>query len=174
MNTKQCRLCGKVKETTQFSKKKASPDGLQTRCKDCNRIDNEKFRKVINPEHHAVWQKVNKKYICDMVKKYRRADKGKFIYYISNPNSQIYVGATEMYPNVRWLEHKQRWKKLKKGQPAASIPLLDASFDKWGLEAHTFGIIVEFDNISKTELHAWERRFIKGFKNLGNSLNIKG
>ena len=40
MATKQCAQCGKVKDVSQFSKCKARHDGLQVKCKACNKIQN--------------------------------------------------------------------------------------------------------------------------------------
>lgn len=36
--TKQCSKCGEVKTTTEFNKKSASRDGLQSQCKHCVKI----------------------------------------------------------------------------------------------------------------------------------------
>ena len=36
--TKECKSCGQVKPRSAFSKATARPDGLQTQCKDCQRI----------------------------------------------------------------------------------------------------------------------------------------
>ncbi len=54
--TKECKLCKKVKDESEFSKRAASRDGLQLRCKACNANDNKKFR-TEKPEHHAEWHK---------------------------------------------------------------------------------------------------------------------
>ena len=55
---KQCRKCGEMKATTEFAKRTASPDGLQTNCKVCNRETNQKFRKT-RPDYKQQWDKLN-------------------------------------------------------------------------------------------------------------------
>ena len=32
---KKCRICGEMKEVTQFHKKKSTPDGVRNECKEC-------------------------------------------------------------------------------------------------------------------------------------------
>lgn len=47
---KKCALCGKYRETFRFNKSKTTKDGLQSYCKDCQRIyhhrhPNKEFKK---------------------------------------------------------------------------------------------------------------------------------
>ncbi len=42
--TKKCQACGIDKDQSEYSKRSASKDGLQQRCKQCNKKDNHKFR----------------------------------------------------------------------------------------------------------------------------------
>ena len=74
-NIKECSKCKSVKETTQFSKCSARMDGLQDKCKSCNKVDNLKFREEINPQHHAEWQRNNQQVVYRILKKHRKADK---------------------------------------------------------------------------------------------------
>ena len=168
--TKKCKGCGKVLETTQFSKRKASPDGLQPKCRDCNRVDNEKFRKVINPQHHAVWQKKNMDRVSEIVANYRKADKGGWIYYIVSPDGFFYIGMTEMYPQVRYLEHRMKYRAYQRGGKKICVGLYD-SFDKWGVENHKLGIILEFEDIDRETLREYEKECIQEFMNMNISLN---
>lgn len=47
---------------TEFNKKKASYDGLETKCKDCTRKKSRKYRES-NPEYDKNYQKKNKDYL---------------------------------------------------------------------------------------------------------------
>jgi len=169
---KQCKLCGKNKQTTEFSKRSASKDGLQDRCKSCNSKDNLKFRTEINPEHHAHWQRKNYDWHIENMRKYRKADETPKIYYIQNPEGEMYIGMTEMYLSVRTLEHRAHYRRAKKGK-RNRLPALHNSFDKYGLENHKFGIVAEFEGIDRKQLEMIERSFIDAVQQMGKSLNSK-
>ena len=89
--TKQCTSCRKTLPYERFSKNSAAKDGKQFSCKDCNKKTNRKFRTEINPHHHAQWQRANPDRIVELVSKYRKADKGGCVYYITNPEGEFYV-----------------------------------------------------------------------------------
>jgi hypothetical protein len=170
---KHCNKCGKTKSTTEFSKKTASPDGLQTYCKSCNSKDNFLFRKEINPTHHTIWQKVNRVRVNEIVKKYQRADKNGLIYYIKNPDGQFYIGYTKAHLNVRMGYHKTQWNRFISNKPSkCNLPKLWESVSKWGWDKHEIDILLEFGNIDRKELKGYESECIKTFKDLGISLNI--
>lgn len=40
---KKCSLCGKLKDRSEFYRRKASPDGLRTECKSCQNERNQKY-----------------------------------------------------------------------------------------------------------------------------------
>ena len=145
---KKCSKCNIEKEYIFFGKRKASKDGLQGRCKKCNKIQNKDFRES-NPEHHAIWQRVNRKRANEILKKYRKADKGSIIYYIKSPEGMYYIGMTEAYISVRELEHRLHYRLVLQGK-REPLPLLHASFDKWGFENHKSGIFFEFENLENT------------------------
>lgn len=168
---KRCIKCREMKETTQFSKCSARKDGLQNNCKACNKEDNLKFRTEINPLHHADWQQNNLDKLCEYVAKYRKADKGGLIYSIRNPNGDTYIGMTETHLSVRALEHRQHYKKAKRGKQAP-LPLLHKSFDKYGLDNHSFEVVIQLD-VDRKQLEFVESSFIAAFKEIGKSLNIK-
>ena len=169
--TKQCNNCGKVKPVEQFSKRKASKDGLQWRCKVCNSKDNHKFRTEINPDHHAIWQKENMDKHIEIVTRFRKADKSSKIYYIKSPDNKIYCGMTQMHLGVRWIEHKAKYNRWLKGKQVPIHPYLFESFKKWGIENHTIGILFESDNTDRKTLRMYEKAFIKSFMDLGIALN---
>jgi hypothetical protein len=169
---KRCIKCREQKELTQFSKCSARKDGLQNNCKKCNSEDNLKFRTEINPYHHADWQHKNPQRLCELVSKYRKSDKGGKIYSIKNPAGEVYVGMTEAHLSVRKLEHRQHYKKAKKGKQAP-LPLLHESFDLYGINNHIFETIVELGDIDRKQLGFIETSFIQSFKEIGKSLNVR-
>ena len=61
MNTKQCTKCKEIQELSEFSKKKASPDGLQSRCKSCSLAINKKWQS----ENREKVKASNKKYYSE-------------------------------------------------------------------------------------------------------------
>ena len=165
MANKQCKECGKVKETTQFSKRSASTDGLQPKCKKCNSKDNKDFR-IENPEHHMQWQKDNAQQHLSNVARYRRADKPGKIYSISNPNGEHYIVMTNTYLSVRMLEHRLHYRRRH-----GALPALHQSFDKFGFDNHKVDIVLELDGIDRTQLRFIEKSFIESFNQQGKSLN---
>ena len=167
---KKCSKCRAVKETTQFSKCSARMDGLQDKCKSCNKVDNLKFREEINPQHHAEWQRNNQQVVYRILKKHRKADKSPLIYSIKNPNNDVYIGMTEAFLSVRKAEHKLHYNRALKGKKAR-LPLLHDSFDKYGVENHTFEIVVELEGYDRKQLGYVESSFIQSFKEIGKSLN---
>ena len=165
MKTKLCRECNKVKETTQFSKRKASTDGLQMKCKQCNSKDNKDFR-INRPEHHMEWQRSNADQHSRNVARYRKADKPSKIYYISNPNGEYYIGMTNTHISVRMLEHRIHYRRRH-----GALPGLHESFDKFGIENHKVDVVLELDGIDRTQLRFIEKSFIQLYKQKGISLN---
>ena len=170
-HTKYCGGCRQDLPTTQFSKNRKTGDGLQFKCKSCNKIDNHKFRTEINPTHHSIWQKNNWDRVKEIVSNYRRADKLGTIYFIKSPDEAFYIGRTECHIKVRWSEHLSHWK-LSNRNLKKRLPLLHDSFDKWGPDKHELGIVAQFEGITTDELIEYESVFIKSFKEAGNSLNV--
>jgi hypothetical protein len=165
MKTKLCKECSKVKEITQFSKRKASTDGLQPKCKQCNSKDNELFR-TEKPEHHMLWQKINAEQHLRNVSRYRRADKASVIYSITSPDGYVYIGMTQTYVSVRMLEHRKHFRR-----EHGKLPILHQSFDKFGFENHKVDVVLELEGIDRTQLRFIEKSFIQSFQQKGISLN---
>ena len=46
MKNKICNTCGILKPLEEYSKRSASPDGYQQKCKNCNKVDNAKYRQT--------------------------------------------------------------------------------------------------------------------------------
>jgi hypothetical protein len=167
MTTKQCKQCGKVKETTQFSKMSASSDGLQPKCKKCNSKDNLEFR-TQNPEHHVQWQRNNPQQHIINVSRYRRADKAGKIYSITSPDGFVYIGMTNTHISVRMQEHKAHFRRGK-----IKLPLLHDSFRKFGFHNHKIDVVLELDGIDRKQLGFIEKTFIQLYKQQNKSLNIQ-
>jgi hypothetical protein len=47
---KRCFDCNKVKQLSDFNRNAGRPDGLQTRCRDCQRIDSKTYYKAHRPK----------------------------------------------------------------------------------------------------------------------------
>jgi len=171
MNLVKCKACGEHKETTAFSKRTASPNGLQQKCKQCNKSDNLKFRNE-KPEHHADWQKNNFSLVAEYLRKYRKADKTPKVYSITNPIGEIYYGATEMSVAVRMIEHRTHYRRACKGKRNRLGKLHD-SFDLWGIENHKLEVIKELPNATRKQMFQLEKAYILIGKSNNNSLNIK-
>lgn len=170
-HTKYCAECREVLPTTHFSKNIKKGDGLQYKCKSCNKLDNHKFRTEINPEHHSIWQKDNAGRVIEIVSRWRAADKVGSIYYIKNPNNEYYIGMTKCYLKVRWSEHLSHWR-LAATPRRNRLPGLHDSFDKWGTHNHEMGIVAQFEGISRKDLREYEKIFIKSFREAGTTLNV--
>lgn len=57
--SKRCAKCGEKKPTNLFSKNKQHPDGFQTRCKACVRLENQGYREKI-------WRRVARETACSL------------------------------------------------------------------------------------------------------------
>ena len=169
---KHCNKCGETKEYTQFSKRKDRKDGLQDYCKTCNKVSNRKFRTEINPEHHAQWQRNNRKRANELIGKYRKADKTGIVYALINPIGDAYVGMTKTPLSVRMIEHKVKYRRYLNGKLLEGHPLLFNSFKKYGIENHKVKILFEDQTINRKDLKMMETTFIKAFKQNGKSLNV--
>jgi len=165
MTTKLCKECSISKDITQYSKRKASTDGLQPKCKQCNSKDNELFR-TERPEHHMQWQKDNAHQHTINVARYRKADKPGKIYSISNPNGEHYIGMTNTHISVRMLEHRIHYRRRH-----GALPGLHQSFDKFGFDNHKVDVVLELDGIDRTQLRFIEKSFIESFTQQRKSLN---
>lgn len=158
-NQKECKDCGISKDTTQFSKLSRSKDGLQPKCKSCNKKDNLKFREVINPQHHKVWQQSHMTELSGYIKKYRKADKTPIIYAITNPEGKQYIGQSMMNFSVRLLEHRSHYRRASEGK-RERLELLHDSFDKYGISNHQFEIMKELPNYTRKQLREIEKAYI--------------
>ena len=123
---KQCTTCGEVKEYDEYHVRRASKDGLNTRCKVCHNKYTARYRKEIRPDywnckdgyfsHRKNWE-----YILD----YRRADKA-IIIYMMKVKQSFYIGMTKSKLNVRMSTHKADY-----NNPRADKPLIKGLHGVW-------------------------------------------
>jgi hypothetical protein len=113
-----------------------------------------------------LWQKNNPDRLCELVARYRRADKPGKIYSISNPNGEHYIGMTNTHISVRMLEHRLHYRRRH-----GALPALHQSFDTFGFDNHKVDVVLELDGIDRTQLRFIEKSFIESFNQQGKSLN---
>ena len=165
---KQCTKCGSVKETTQFSKRTNSKDGLQSHCKECNVKENSLFRNELNPNYRTVWYSNNRKQWNEYLSDYSKVGDINTIYAITAPNSKVYIGHTQRKKRFRLSEHKKFYKASHKNK----LPLLWESFEKYGITNHNFEVLTQFKG-TKEEGLKMEGKLIQFYKSINKSLNIK-
>jgi hypothetical protein len=170
--TKHCYACSIIKPTTDFSKCSKSKDSLQPKCKECNKLDNQKFRVHLNPKYQVNWQRTNKpkwtKYVGEWNKANAYADDSRSkIYCIVNPNQEIYVGHSQTVFSARKSAHKKQYKHNK-----GALPYLHNSFETYGYENHKW-IIMDMSGLDKKTLEIIEYAMANEFTKLGISLNKK-
>jgi hypothetical protein len=171
---KQCSLCGITKEVKDFSKCTANKDGLQNRCKTCNKKDNQHFRNDIQPDYQLGWYKTHRKEWSKYTLDYKRAVNTPTIYGILNPDGEMYVGSTMARPKIRFMQHRIHYRQIKKGVTyQSSLPKLHESFDKYGEKGHTLVVLAQFEGIDRKLLNMIETTFIKAIMMGGKSLNVR-
>lgn len=170
---KHCTECNKTKSTSEFHRKTASKDGLQSKCKTCVKQINKNFRET-KPKYQITWQRQNSKKHIEIVTRFRRADKSSKVYYIKcNVTGLYYIGMTKMHLPVRWIEHKTKFNRWMRGKKTTQHPNLFQSFKTYGINNHEVGILFESEDLDRKTLRMYERTFIKTFMDLGLALNHK-
>jgi hypothetical protein len=142
--TKRCSKCGEEKPTNQFNKESKSPDGYQAYCTCC--------KKEIHGE-------------------YMKSNKSSLIYRIVNPIGDTYIGSTQRLLHLRFTTHRADYN-LHLNNKITKFPMLYKSFDKWGIDAHTFELVADLGNISSEQLRVIESKMIIALKKNGKSLNV--
>jgi len=170
MNSKICTKCNENKDITEFSKCRSRRDGLQQYCKDCNKKDNDVYRKE-KPEYWSY----KDGYFSDAekwryIKLYQLADKPIKIYMIQFNDGSKYIGSTKMHLNVRLNQHLADYKRGK------LFPLLHPKFSEFDsfedlrehLKNNTF--IIEECTGSKTKQYRLEAVWILKLQKQGHNL----
>jgi hypothetical protein len=144
MKEKKCSKCNELKPITQFSKETKSKSGLQSYCTSC--------KKEVNGE-------------------YMKSNKSSIIYRIVNPVGETYIGCTQRLLHLRFTTHRADYN-LHLKYNTKKFPKLHASFDKWGIDAHTFELVADLGNITSAQLRDIESKMIIALKNNNKSLNV--
>jgi hypothetical protein len=130
MNKLICNGCGKSLPTSEFSKCRARKTGYQSKCKLCNKKDNDKYRgenkEYWSYEHGYFSDKSKWEYISH----YMAADKSIKIYKIVFPNGKHYIGSTKTQLHIRMQRHLSDWRRYMQGHRDKCIPLLHDEWDK--------------------------------------------
>ena len=180
MNKKHCYGCNKTLDVTQFSKCRSKKDGLQLKCKECNKKDNDRYRKVVNPEY---WNFTDG-YFSDKskwhyIRRYQKADKTIKVYEIKVGDS-YYIGCTKAQLHVRMNQHICSWRNSKLGKEWAESrvckPLNNAIKD-WNEEdmINLFknAKVIEECHGGKAKMYKREEYWIKKYIKEGyNLLNV--
>ena len=106
---KTCNKCQEGKELNDFSKNKATKDGLQIICKSCNKAHNDGY----NANHREYFKDYTKQYILEhkehykalMVELYNKLKSG--VYGIYENDVLIYIGSS-VTPSRRKYQHFSR------------------------------------------------------------------
>jgi len=102
METKVCVRCKEDKPLDQYSKSSRAKDGLQTACKDCNKVTNAKFRKK-RPAYQNKYYNTEKGKANKLKALNKMWDsEGAGIYRVINKvTGTIYIGSTTQYVRRR-------------------------------------------------------------------------
>lgn len=70
---KHCRVCGTDKAKTEFNKNKARPDGLQTRCRDCQKDQNNRGYRYNSNRRDSIklTRDANRAYNTKLMRRYK-------------------------------------------------------------------------------------------------------
>lgn len=163
---KYCTKC--KRDDVEFYKNKASPDGLQTWCKNClreyelspeRRVSRQKYNET--PKGRAVQKKYREtsKY-KDNQDGYRKTHRLNFVYSITCiKNGRKYFGSSTIYPNHRFAQHKCWLKADYHGNN-----FLQNDYNQYGLDAFTFEVLEEFDKIESVDLRTREQYYIDSYQ----------
>jgi hypothetical protein len=121
--TKYCYDCTETKPAEEFHKSKATNDGLQRYCKVCTLKKHADYRKRTN---NSWWK--------------RKEGMPYSVYTITNPVGETYIGFTGTSTKLRWQRHVAQYIHKK-----SNIPGLYKSFDTYGVGAHKFEVVGEYE-----------------------------
>jgi predicted GIY-YIG superfamily endonuclease len=143
-----CNKCLQTKPVDSFHVCRGRTTGRQGNCKICTNKITQAYRDSTN---NAYWR--------------HQADKPYYVYTITSPDNRVYCGHTGSRPNVRWGKHKADYKHKK-----VTLVLLYESFDKFGIQNHTFQVVDQAPTKEKAQLR--ESELILRYKETNNSLNV--
>lgn len=175
---KHCNECGLYKEPSEYSKCKSRKDGLQPKCKDCNKKDNDSFR----TDNKEYWS-YETGYFSDKEKwnyisLYQSADKPIKIYMITFPDGSKYIGSTKAYLHIRLARHISDYRRVLLGYHKKMIPLLHGKMKQFfGTDIEEISkhvkentVIIEECVGSRTKQYKLEAMWIKRLQKRGEVL----
>ncbi len=185
MEMKFCNKCQSVKAVTLFSKKSASPDGLQQYCKDCNRKDNKQYRQD-KPEFFKEWYNKNaeNRFKAKAATKKSNSRWGGGVYAVVNTiDNKMYIGCTNMFAR-RKAEHfnKRTDKFIDNIHQNEGLKVLYKDIKRLGRENFQFLILEIVDTEDQSVLFKRENYWLNFFGskelwvyniNIGNSSSSK-
>jgi predicted GIY-YIG superfamily endonuclease len=142
-----CNKCLETKPVNSFHVCKGRTSGRQNSCKICTNKMTAEYRKRTN---HAYWR--------------HKQGTPYTVYIIKNPLSEVYVGYTGSRPNIRFAKHKASYKHKK-----CKLVKLHASFDKYGIDNHTFEVVEQV--ATRVDAMARETVLILQYRAQGKDLN---
>lgn len=160
MLKKTCNKCGQVLSLELYGKDKNSKDGLQYRCKICNRKAAKK-QYHSNPEHWREYSKnryhSNPEYFKQVAHEYDDSiEPG--VYMVKNlMNGKCYIGQSNK-PYRRRCEHLSDLSKIQEG--ITNIQMYEDR-KKYGSSCFVFGML---EHCNKEELLAKEEYYIRIYK----------
>jgi hypothetical protein len=170
---KHCTDCSKLKPYDDFHKRRASKDGLNSRCKVCHNAYTTRYRKEIRPDY---WncrdgyfsKRENWEYISD----YRRADKDITVYLMRVKDDWFYIGMTKAKLNVRLSTHKADYRNPRPDKPR--IRNLHSMWDTMTREeideSILSTIVLETKSGPRHEGYKLEEKWIKFYSDRGYKL----
>ena len=121
MKNKICNTCGISKSLEEYSKRGASPDGYQQKCKNCNKVDNAKYRQTY-PLYKKEWDTKNPGVQSQIVKDWVKNNPDKFKNNLKKYHTKLGCG---VYRINNLLENKSYI-----GSSAYLLPRLFQHFNK--------------------------------------------
>ena len=192
---KHCNPCNTNKSLSEFSKSKTTKDGLQTRCKDCNKQyrqdnkesiapssvqyhrdnkeDRDKYAKQyrLDNKESIAQRRLDNKEARDEYQRQLNISEGYGVYTLTHlPTQHYYVGEGQIHDR-----RTKHFSLLKRGKN--KYGLLQEHYDKHpNIEDWEFEVIRKWDKPTKSEGKKIESKLIKwGFENVPNKiLNING
>lgn len=176
LNGKTCNGCGEHKEPHEFSKCRRTNDGLQYKCKQCNKKTNKKFRNE-NPDYYSYEVGYfSKKEKWEYISLYQKADKSIKIYMISFDDGSKYIGSTKGYIHLRLARHVCDFRYVRNGNKKKLIPLLHEKFKEFdsddAIREHIMNntVVIEECSGSKTKQYRLEAQWILKLQKRGETL----
>ena len=165
---KQCIGCKQLKSPTEFSKRKSSHDGLQPKCKACNKKDNAVFREK-RPTYKKEWDIKNPGAQAQIVYRYWSRNPEKQMRYIHAYYNSMGMGVYKITCDITQdfyigysSQLRARFNVYKRGTETAhklvNRNLWDALV-KYGVENFTFEILEQVED--KSMLREREKFWIK-------------